>query len=78
MVCPFLASRVGESSHPAHTHPNREIDSFDMRRADTPVIGIAKLLNWDHLHDLAGTIALLSLTRRRIDLNQLGEVDAAK
>jgi hypothetical protein len=45
---------------------------------DPAFIGVSHDFGWDRIHDLTGAVALLTFAGRRIDLDQLREVHAAR
>lgn len=75
-ILPFLAEGIREPRQPPHSHAERKILTFNMRRADESGIGIAH--DWDRLrtHDFRGVVPLLPVPGPAVDLDESREVGA--
>src|SRR4051794_28264845 len=74
VVLPLFAEGVGEPSESTGAHAQAEIGPLDNRSADALRVGLAH--DWDYLHrsDFGRAVALLSVLRSTIHLDELSEV----
>ena len=40
VILEFFREAIGEARHPAHLHPRREIEAFDVGRGDLLFVGV--------------------------------------
>ena len=73
-VLPLLGEGIGQPRHSAHPHANRKVLPFNMRSANPVEFRLSP--DWDRysIHDFGGGVPNFSITGRRVDFNQLGEV----
>lgn len=70
-VFPFAAESIRQARQSPHSHPHRQIHSFDMRRADQIAVGVADPRFNDYPLQLPRRVARRAFRHARVNLDHL-------
>ena len=70
-VFPFAAETVGQAGKSAHPHPDREVGSFNVRRANHIPVRVAEPRFNDRALEFGRTVARRAVSHASVNLNQL-------
>jgi hypothetical protein len=74
-ILPLFGERISQPGQPSKLHSHRQILPFDMRGTNTLGIWIAPSGHWDGVDHAGWGVAFVWVSRSRIDLHELCEID---